>query len=493
MKPGQCFAKAWRERLRATDQTAQHRRLLLFWIMPICLLLVSYMLGHRARFMLGDSESYLRSGIRGYYPPDRSWIYGVLAREAISETHSLQTYILLQLAGVFAFGVLARRQLGRGRRSLPTAILLAGLACDPLIQTYARFYLSDLSAALLFATFAVLLAGLVAGSRSTAVWVALFLFGAGAVLFRIAYAPIEMLTLILCLGRSLLDRARRPRHALMTDHAQANGLVIMTGLLVPLLGVSFLVAANHVVFQRLYPGELFVNRFSGTFLMGVFSPAITAPDIRSAGIDLSDTEYGKMRITKYDLRNDQIWGSEPYWLRSIILARLHASGFDSRADRAASKIVRAALRRDPMAFARIYATGLLLYAEPTEWTRHLSTEMGEDRPLSGAFVALINEWVPHALAPSSAMHRSFWPQALGRTVILYPPLLLACLLSTAWLLLTTRDVTTMVISAAFVADVLTVPLYSNYVIPRYVLAAVLLGWCLLWLACAGTTKASVLK
>ena len=444
------------------------------WLVMALLLLAGYLLDHRPRFMLGDSESYLRSGLSGFYPPDRSWIYGVAVREIVSRTHSLQSYILLQLAGLMSLGLLAIRRLRSGRRpEVGSLLVLAGLACDPLVQTYARFYLSDLSAALLFAAFVIQLAGPPAAGRGFGGWAALVVCGAGAILLRIAYAPVEMVTVLLCLAAALLSRERR------------GVVLLLPALLVPLAGAGILATANRVVFARTYPGEVFLNRFSGTFLMSVFSPAIAISDIRSAGIAVSDDDVRRMHLEDYDKRTAQIWGTEPYWLRNVILATLHAQGYDLSADRAASRIVHAAFHRDPVAFVRVYATGLLFYAEPSEWARHLDTEMGMDRLLSDSFVALVDYWVPRVVAPRSSLRSSLWPRLLAGTIRFYPLLLTLGLLVAVWTLATTRDLAVRAVSAGLVADLLTVPLYSSYVIPRYVLGAVLLGWCLLWLLVTG--------
>ena len=208
-----------------------------------------------------------------------------------------------------ALALLVGRRLDAGRRPVAASLLLLGLVCDPLIETYARFYLSDLSAALLFAAFAVQLAGLRAAGRGVGGWVALAAYGIGAILLRIAYVPIEILTLLLCLAAGLLHPERR------------RLAMLLPVLLVPLAGAGTVAAANHVVFARSYPGEIFINRYSGTFLMSVFSPAITLSDIRSAGIPVTDAEFRSMQITDYDRRTSQIWGAEPYYLRNVILAR----------------------------------------------------------------------------------------------------------------------------------------------------------------------------
>ena len=111
--------------------------------------------------------------------------------------------------------------------------------------------------------------------------------------------------------------------------------------------------------------------------------------------------------------------------------------------------------------------------------------MGMDRPLSDGFVALVDGWVPRAVEPRSASRPSLCTVILAATIRFYPLLLSAALLVAVWMLATTRDRAVQAVSAGIVADLLTVPLYSSYVIPRYLLGAVLLGWCLLWLLSAG--------
>ena len=164
------------------------------------------------RFMLGDSMSYLMTGRNGVdsYPPDRSWIYGLAARGLVVATHGFRAQMLLDAAGLAAFVFAAVSLLPARRGATLVAIAFAvAIACDPLTQTYVRFTMSDLPAALLFAGFVCGLAGRFAPAprrHAAAAWLGIVACGAGAVAFRVAYVPIELGTAVLAALPSLARR-----------------------------------------------------------------------------------------------------------------------------------------------------------------------------------------------------------------------------------------------------------------------------------------------
>ena len=168
------------------------------------------------RFMLGDSEAYLMTGKNGVesLPPDRSWIYGLAARGLLLATHGFLAQMLLNAAALAAFVFAAARLIPQRRGAAAATLAFAvAIACDPLTETYLRFSMSDLPAALLFAGFVCLLAGRLAGApgraAAAASWLGIVVFGAGAVAFRVAYVPIELGTALLAASASLIPRAGR--------------------------------------------------------------------------------------------------------------------------------------------------------------------------------------------------------------------------------------------------------------------------------------------
>jgi len=442
-------------------------------LLPMVLLL---WLDHAPRFMLGDSQSYLSAGAYGSYPPDRSWIFGVCVHGLMHMTRGLGAYVVLQVAMLGATVWLALRRLGRGGVAGP-CILASALcvACDPLIETYARYYLSDLSAALLFIGFVTLLAAAVprfgtglSRPMQAGIWIGVFACGIGAVLFRLAYAPVEAATVLLAVAAHWRRRDWRVVPALAA------------ACLVPLLGIGVLVQANRIVFATRFPGASFTNRSSGVFLMGVFSPALTAADIRRAGVDVTDREVAAMHLDDYANRINQVWGSQPFWLRNVVVRKLGVvDDYDARLDAAGKAMVAASFQRAPWGLASVYLHGLAMYAEPRQWRSHMEAETGLRRPLEPWFVDFLNARLDKPITAQLPEARSLLPPTLIAIAGLYPFVLLAGLAASLRALAGFGAPVLQLPAAAVVACVAVAPLYSTYVIPRYVLAAVFFTWVLL--------------
>ncbi len=427
------------------------------------------------RFMLGDSMSYLMTGRNGVdsYPPDRSWIYGLAARGLVVATHGFRAQMLLDAAGLAAFVFAAVSLLPARRGATLVAIAFAvAIACDPLTQTYVRFTMSDLPAALLFAGFVCGLAGRFAPAprrHAAAAWLGIVACGAGAVAFRVAYVPIELGTAVLAALPSLARRGTvRP--------------LLLAGL-VPLASVVALGQLNGAVFAHRFGDGPFVNRLSGVFLMGVFSPALTARDIRAAGVPVSDAEVAAMRLGGDDNRIAQVWGSQSFWLRNVVAAKLHASGeYDRREDAAAHRMVVVGLEHHPLAFAGVYLRSLEAQFAPAEWRRHLVGELGLTRTLDGWFVDDMNRHLRHPIAADVTHRSSLLPRALQWSVGAYPVLLGWGLIAAVVTLVRSRSTAAHLVAAAVIVTFGATPLYSNYVIPRYLLPAVMFAWLLIPMA-----------
>ncbi|MBE7210305.1 MAG: hypothetical protein INR65_04745 [Gluconacetobacter diazotrophicus] len=458
----------------------------------VILTVILFMLDHRPHFMLGDSESYIMTSL-DYLPPDRSWEFGLLCHYLLLAAHSLLALEVLHLVLLLSTLVLVLRALWPDGPSGPGAGVAAaasvlGICLDPLLQVYARFQLSDLSAALLFVDFvavAAILADVPAGrngGRRIALAAATAGCGIAAVLLRVAYLPVEAGTLLLFAASAW--RAGRLRWA-------GRALVL---LLVPAAALGATLEANHLAFGHRFEHSAFTNRLSGVFLAGVFAPALRAEDFRRAGIDVGDAEVAAMQLDQYDARVAQVWGAEPFWMRNVIARHLHASDvYDERTDRAAHRTVMAALRRDPAAVAGVYLHGLALFAEPGEWRRHIDTELGAGHRFAPGTVAFVDAHSFPGITADSPSVPSPLAAVLRDVVGAYPALLGLALLAAAVGLAGPlpagphpsgprptgpADAARRLLGAALVADILAAPLYSNFVIPRYLLAGVFVGWIL---------------
>ncbi|MGI4746041.1 MAG: hypothetical protein ACRYFY_08360 [Janthinobacterium lividum] len=286
-----------------------------------------------------------------------------------------------------------------------------------------------------------------------------------AVAFRVAYAPIAIGALLV----SALSCWRLP------DRRHIPALLLACVL--PVIGVLGLVGANRMVFADRFPGETFTNRSSGLFLMGVFSPALIASDIRAAGVQVTDAEVATMHLGDYRNRINQVWGSESFWLQPMMNARLHATAdYDGRVDAAGHAMVMAALRRDSLAIIGVYLHGLRDEALPEEWRRNIGVELGLHRSLETWFVDYLDQRSDESLTSESPRQESFMTLVLERTIEFYPAWLGLGTVAALVILLGKSSVTSRLASASLLASIVTAPLYSNYVIPRYVILASLLAW-----------------
>jgi hypothetical protein len=404
------------------------------------------------------------TGENGWIPPDRSWVFGILSNFIFRHGHGFSAFMLLQ--------VLVLVGLIEGSRSLFKGLPLAHLAwaatatvvaLDPLLELYTRFFMSDLLALSCFVAVILCVVRLMraetSGIATVGLCCAIVLATICAVFLRVAYAPIVFLTLILS---SLLLGSGLGRHRL---------LVLALAIMGPTVAIGSVMGANRIVFAQYFPGEVFVTKLSGVFLAGVFAPALAPSDFAHAGIALTTQEFRALDLGNYDKRAVQVWGP--------------AANYTAAVDRAASKLVRSALLRNPLAIATVYVRSALLYLQPSEWSRTLSGEMGLSRPLPDYFVTFANKVSVLKVTPDMTEIRSALIRGYILVVALYPLQITLGLFAGVYLVWRHGRAPRFVVPfTALLADLASAPLYSNYVIPRYILGAILLSYLLMGLAIA---------
>ena len=429
------------------------------------------------RIFQGDSISYLSTGFGSWMPPDRSWEFGILVNLLLRHTHGLSAFILIQVGVLVVLVEGARLIFPQTPAGLAGWALAAALvALDPLIEIYTRFYLSDFLA---MALFLAATAGLVLVFRTDAVrgarvvaLVLTFLSILGAIILRVAYFPIMLLTVVLAT-------------LLMWRHL-TRGMVIALVLAAcaSILSVGAITGANRVVFAKQFPGETFVNKLSGVFLAGVFAPALKQVDFRNAGIPITSEEFEKLDLSDYEKRDKQVWGHHHTDLQQLIEDNLHVAGaYNTTVNQAAWRLVMSAVRRDPLSFAKVYFVDLFDFAKPQQWRSHAPIEMGLTRDLPSNFVAFVNHDSVLKITSNITKVRSALIQAYEAVAGLYPLQLLLGFLAGLVLLIRTGPRPCVVLPfAAFCADLTAAPLYENYLIARYILATVFLGYLLVGMA-----------
>lgn len=428
------------------------------------------------RFLQGDSISYLKTG-ESWIPPDRSWAFGYFVNYLFRHTHGGTAFILMQVA-ILALIIAASRIYFTegGKAGILYGVCAVVVALDPCFEIYTRFFMSDLLA---FAFFYLALLGLFFALREQEEkrpiwwWTAVVIVASmGAVWVRVAYAVILEATLALFVVIRLGRLSRR------------QWSVILLCVLGPVLALGSIMMANRVVFAERFPHELFVNKLSGVFAAAVFAPALQKQDFAAVGIPITDDEFQRLDLHNYGKRSAQVWGTAPDDLQQFLKDKLGITEpYTQVIDKAASGLVRSAFRRNPFALLEVYFRGSLEYATRKEWRAMRLNEMGLPRPLPDSFVSFWNTYSVFKIDPDITQVRSLLVRYFVATVSLYPFQLLLGLMAAAYLVIRERArIGVALLAAGFVADLAAAPLYSDFVIPRYVLGAIVISYLLMGLA-----------
>ena len=242
----------------------------------LALLLIDFV----PRFYQGDSQTYVRTTWEAL-PPERSWMFGLIANFLLRYTHGYSSFILIQAIFVAAV-VIGARRFFQEFVSWQAAYSLTAIALslDPLLEVSIRFYMTDLLA---LACFIVCLLGMLAAIEPDAsrgsimLGLSTYVLGAiAAVFLRVAFLPVLELTALFV----SLHCWRRLCGSGWTKFA----LMVCT----PVLAAGLLAGANSIIFAKQYPHEFFLTKLSGAGIAGVYAPALKIEDFASAGI----SEYG---------------------------------------------------------------------------------------------------------------------------------------------------------------------------------------------------------
>jgi hypothetical protein len=404
-------------------------------------------------------------------PPDRSWLYGLGVHALLQATHGYLSYLLIQASLLLLVTLACETFISGGARSLPFVIFVVAVCLDPLIGIYERFYMTDLLACQLFIAFLVALCrGLQVGPAGFLRWLLIMAICVVAEIFiRVAYAPVILLTVFFVAIEAL--RYRQP---------VLRRLALVCCL--PFIATALLVTANSFVFAKRFPHELFVNKLSGVMLLGTWAPAINAADFKAAGIILSPAELSTLDMKNYDARGRQIWGNDDSSARIVIMQQLGTNDPQaSSIDRVCSRIVKHALLRNPLGMARVYGVTFFMQLDPSQWHgTYFDIESGITRTLPDGFVGWMNQLSNRQIAPDITQMKSPVLTIYRAVARGYPLLLSLGLVLALWRLVRRRQQIGGILAAAgFIAVLMTVPLFTVAVIPRYMIAAVLLQY-LLW-------------
>lgn len=197
-----CFPHCWR-----------------FWLPLIALILLIklgiYLIDSRIGFVLHDSESYLRTALTGWIPPDRSWLYGVLIGWISADGSNLQALVwaqtLLSAGSCLLLAVILTFFLGCSRGVAMAAAAVCAVAPAQLL--YERYVMAESFSLFAFGLFLITLL-LFLRRGNIVLLVAAIAIGSLTGALRFAYLPVAFgLTTVAVLYFALL-----PLRAVATDH-----------------------------------------------------------------------------------------------------------------------------------------------------------------------------------------------------------------------------------------------------------------------------------
>ena len=430
------------------------------------------------RFWQGDSLSYLMTG-ENWIPPDRSWAFGFFVNYIFRHTQGGSAFMLLQIA-ILALLIAAARAYFPDGYKLGTVygVIAILLALDPCLEMYTRFFMSDfLACAFFFLALLALFRVLKKGNHENHSWFWICCAVAGgivAIWVRVAYAVIVEVAVLLIAVMNVGRFSRR------------QWLALGLSALAPFLAVASMLAANRIVFAKRFPHELFVNRLSGVLTAAVFAPAVKKSDFDKLGIPITDAEFQRLDLKNYNKRSDHVWGTAHDDLHQFLRDKLGVKageGDPMAVDKASSSLIRSAFLRNPFAVAKVYIHGLLEYASPPRWRAQHANEAGLTRPLPDYFVSFWNKYSALKVDPEITRIRSPLVRIFGASLYFYPFLLLLGAMAAGYLIITDRSrLSAVILGAGFVGTLAAAPLYSDYVLARYVLGAIVNSYLLIGLA-----------
>jgi hypothetical protein len=351
-------------------------------------------------------------------------------------------------------------------------LLVVGVACmDPLINTFVRFWMSDIAAAAFFLMFVAALYGPFdkTGPCSAKEVFLLIAASTACIFIRISYVPAELLTVIL-----LFFVKKGP----MLGKPKAFFLSLS---LIPVVSVFLLGASNSALFKSRFNGEFFVNKLSGISALSIVLPATDIDNFRAVGVNLTSKEFNALHVEKIDGRDAHIWNEGPQYVRSLIQSKLHIDDmYSTELDLVFRKVAVNTVKSHPIKVAIAYFTNLSLYFEPSLWARRFPDQIGLTRALPGWVTVYLHWKTGTLLLADDTSHISPIIDLFRRCTSCYPYVLaIGFLLAFISLLNHRRGWTLVPPACAFFATMASIPLYSLGLTFRFVIAPVLLTYIML--------------
>ncbi len=309
----------------------------------LCLSLLAFLLktlvliiDPNPQLFLGDSASYIATALKGWIPPDRSYLYGFLIRWISLWTGSLFSLVLLQMVASAISAGLLGWNLRRFLEIPPTlaALITAAYSLDPLQLMYERFVMAEAFSLLAAMGFVTLLLLFVQTGKKRYLALA-SIAGVISVAFRISFLPpVAALTFAAPFIRFFLQRNSLPDlRARMKPCLLAFGVAALSYLSVQ-TGYKYLTG----FLSQAPPAYQYGDGFS---LLSSWAPALQSQDLKAAGV--STHIFDQAFPNNLETRRAQRWMKDGF---VAILNRTYPDSLQANA--IAKKIAFHILQRDPV-------------------------------------------------------------------------------------------------------------------------------------------------
>ncbi len=370
-----------------TDMEAgnlSYNRWLLFILLIFSVKFLIFVIDPLPRFFLGDSASYLSTALRGWIPPDRSFVYGFIIRLIAVSTHSLTSLVAAQVFLSALTSVLLAYILVRFLSVGVSVAFLVGFLCsvEPLQLLYERYVMTESFSIFLFAVYIVLIFYYL--EKSSLIYLALFqIVGVGLISLRLSFLPIVILNSVIIplLVIPTLYRKYFANHERFSIRLlDLKGGRPLLGLVALHLVISIgLTTACHLSYMDLN-GSLSQRSPAyqyegGFFLLADWSPVVKPVDFPRK--DLVSVVFGAL---KYDLTSSGR-GIQRWWKGGLISNIRSAVRDPLAADRIARETALNILKRDPVGLASLFLSNFGAYWKLDSLKKSMETDEGYGRNL----------------------------------------------------------------------------------------------------------------
>jgi hypothetical protein len=335
-------------------------------------------------FFLGDSENYIFSAIEGYYPIDRSFVYGWPIRWWGLNSGSIMGLMSAQiLAGGITAWLLGAALLYFYRaRFWVAGVMTIVFAFDPLQLLQERMVLAETFALLVFALQLVLMLSYLRQPRLLAL--------AGVCALGLVVVSLRFMFIPVALALAVLVPAIRWIF-LPSSLRRAQGWRSLAHLAVAVALTAWGHGAYRSHMGKIYGQPPAYNYYDGLILLAAWAPAVQPVDASTphvAEVVQRQARDPVFPLADHALREAQLWVTSG--LRDRLQTALNGDAVAANAE--AKRMCRSMVRRDPGALVRIAWQTFMDYAFRWDrFTHQLSDDQGALRSPNAKLLAALRD------------------------------------------------------------------------------------------------------